>query len=425
MHGTAAPDSEWEAHLDEGWDRERVAAVSGRFPELILQQQSEQRPHKVSYKLFAADAAQANGTVSNLRSALAAAGLDANVVFSGGEDLDVLPARASKGKALSFLLRQIEGALGSSSEETSTPTPLVLVAGDSGNDIDLFAVPGVRCCMVANAHPELREWCQSQLQSSDGDRLFSADQDGPGGIVQALHHFGFVPDYNDKHTAGSSGRRIAVVQLHQKFEDWLNAKGRSLMAMPRQDQLHPSEEEESTDNMEDFSPTGVGLPGLEASLAAGFELVGPSGVVTSRAELLRWFREKGWGSRLNDGAADPLAHTSEGHQGLLAAAIAGETAVPAGLEVKKTGNGGPHSGGVFRIWIDSVFEREIVEGVWLVRYKELQQRFLPEGQKKAGGRTSRWSSAVLRRGGDDGEFYVWEHVHETWLPGGGEHAASS
>lgn len=42
-----------------------------------------------------------------LRSQLEAAGLDTSVIFSAGVDLDILPSRASKGKALSFLLKQV------------------------------------------------------------------------------------------------------------------------------------------------------------------------------------------------------------------------------------------------------------------------------------------------------------------------------
>ena len=44
-------------------------------------------------------------------------------------------------------------------EAGNAPPDGVMVCGDSGNDVELFMVPGVRGCMVANAHAELREWC--------------------------------------------------------------------------------------------------------------------------------------------------------------------------------------------------------------------------------------------------------------------------
>lgn len=51
-------------------------------------------------------------------------------------------------------MRQIE-------EAGHAPPDGVMVCGDSGNDVELFAVPGVRGCMVENAHTELREWCNA------------------------------------------------------------------------------------------------------------------------------------------------------------------------------------------------------------------------------------------------------------------------
>ena len=46
-------------------------------------------------------------------------------------------------------------------ELVGAPEDGVLVNGDSGNDIELFAVPGVRGTMVSNAHPELRQWVEA------------------------------------------------------------------------------------------------------------------------------------------------------------------------------------------------------------------------------------------------------------------------
>ena len=54
------------------------------------------------------------------------------------------------------------------------PADGVLVCGDSGNDIELFAVPGVRGCMVVNAHPELRKYCEAHASENIFQVLCSA-----------------------------------------------------------------------------------------------------------------------------------------------------------------------------------------------------------------------------------------------------------
>lgn len=468
-------DVEWEAHLDQGWDRDTAAAVSSRFPELILQQVSEQRPHKISYKLYAADASQASGVVSNLRSQLAAAGLDTNVVFSGGEDLDILPASASKGKALQFLLEQVQssetcfedgegmdgesgggGVARTQGHQQMPPPPRVMVCGDSGNDVELFQVPGVHGCVVANAHKELRDWVNDEANNKD-NKIFEASVDGPGGIVEALQHFEFFNSKNtaDGHDEDVYRRRKEVVDLHKWFESYFVAED------------HEHEEADLPDGLEAFA----------ASLAPDFELVSPTGIVTNRDDLVKWFREKGRGSRvvaslisspssLGGGTAAAALGAVRGGggtasatgggggytspPGLLSAALgsadapstpttASAAVPPPGVAVFLDPSTLIDCSGRFRIWIDCYSEREVGSGsgVWIARYVEHHQRFGSNGSNGNGesdattattttttaARVSRWTTAVLREGDGDTEpdrkqqkkkKVVWETVHETW-----------
>ena len=184
--------------------------------------------------------------LARLEAALAAAGVGAKVIYSGSADVDVLAPGAGKGRALEFLLRQLTAAVeaspnggggggrsGGGKESAAPPLPGgVQVNGDSGNDAELFLVPGARGCVVANAHPELlafareerarrRQQAQRQQQGAgqqqqDGQQqqqqqqkeedganggdeigdtsfgIYLARQPCAGAIVEALEAFGSV-----------------------------------------------------------------------------------------------------------------------------------------------------------------------------------------------------------------------------------------
>ena len=86
------------------------------------------------------------------------------------------------------------------------PKEGVLVNGDSGNDVELFAVPGVRGCMVSNAHPELREWCNAHASAN----IFQASASYVIGIAScartaAISKLCFYPRRTSDPVAGGTG----------------------------------------------------------------------------------------------------------------------------------------------------------------------------------------------------------------------------
>lgn len=98
------------------------------------------------------------------------------VVWSSGKDLDIIPAKAGKAKAILFL-RDFLGL-------SETP---VVAAGDSGNDSSMFDT-FKRGIIVGNAKPELVE---AQHGHSDRD-IYFAEHCYAAGVYEGLQHFGIL-----------------------------------------------------------------------------------------------------------------------------------------------------------------------------------------------------------------------------------------
>ena len=172
--GSENPDSIWVQKLAVGWQRELVAASAARFVDLIPQPDSEQRPFKVSYFLSEQAAVE---VIPDLEALLEEQGLDTQVIFSGGKDLDILPRQADKGMAMTFVRQFLEFE------------PVYTVAcGDSGNDVALFRDRAERGIIVGNARPELLQWHKA---NPNPNRYFALAECA-GGILEGLQHFGFL-----------------------------------------------------------------------------------------------------------------------------------------------------------------------------------------------------------------------------------------
>jgi len=156
--------------FQHGWDLERVEATLEQQPGVVRQPAAFLHPYKSSWFLNGASREAIDTIEENLRRA----GLDVIVVYSGQRFLDVLPRHASKGKALTWLAKHL-----------GIPPAAIVVAGDSGNDSDMFRLRGVRGILVENAQPDL-------LEATVGRDVYTANGIIAEGVLDGLKHYGVI-----------------------------------------------------------------------------------------------------------------------------------------------------------------------------------------------------------------------------------------
>ncbi|HEY9617862.1 MAG TPA: sucrose-phosphate phosphatase [Microcoleaceae cyanobacterium] len=174
VNGSDRPDPRWADILSQGWDREQIVAMTAHLADLTPQADTEQRPFKVSYFLSPSAAIE---VMPRLETLLAEQSLEVQLIYSGSLDLDILPSRANKGRAMAFVGQD----LGIAPSQT-------VACGDSGNDIALFADRPERGIIVGNAMSELLEW---HYANPNPDR-YLAKAHCAGGILEGLNHFGWL-----------------------------------------------------------------------------------------------------------------------------------------------------------------------------------------------------------------------------------------
>lgn len=155
-------DLEWAEQLKERWQPEKVKEIAKRIPGLTPQDLP--LTNRCSY--ITSDSA----VVEAFRSALNRAEIPHKLVYSGGRDVDVLPPGSGKGQALQYILDKYQLA-----------ESKLLVAGDSGNDVEMLTM-GFPSVIVGNAQPEL-------LAQAEHPFIYRAKDKYAGGILEAWNHF--------------------------------------------------------------------------------------------------------------------------------------------------------------------------------------------------------------------------------------------
>lgn len=150
-------DENWLKHIDYCWKPDAIRDYLSQFKGLSLQADINQGEFKISYF--------ADQNFDNLELPYAA-----NVIYSHGEFLDILPVRASKGLAVSYLAKSL-----------GLPMTQVMVAGDSGNDEEMLINEGLGI-VVGNYSKELEN-----LKNKKG--IYFAKSNYAAGILEGIKHF--------------------------------------------------------------------------------------------------------------------------------------------------------------------------------------------------------------------------------------------
>ncbi len=150
-------DENWLKHINYCWKPDEIRDYLSQFKGLSLQPDINQGEFKISYF--------ADQNFDRLELPYAA-----NVIYSHGEFLDILPVRASKGLAVSYLAQSM-----------GLPMTQVMVAGDSGNDAEMLSNDGFGI-VVGNYSNELEN-----LKNKKG--IYFAKSHYAAGILEGIKHF--------------------------------------------------------------------------------------------------------------------------------------------------------------------------------------------------------------------------------------------
>ncbi|MDF1590698.1 MAG: HAD-IIB family hydrolase [Desulfobacterales bacterium] len=158
----------WKTHISSRWNRDKIVTLLEQFDFLEYQLEATQRKFKISY-----DMAPDKDHLAMIHARLLKHKCRYNLVYSHQKHLDILPFRASKGKALRYL-----------SYKWGIPLSNFLVCGDSGNDEEMLRGEP-RAVVVGNYSPEL-EKLKGQKH------IFFAKAPYAGGILEAIDHYQFI-----------------------------------------------------------------------------------------------------------------------------------------------------------------------------------------------------------------------------------------
>jgi sucrose-phosphate synthase len=158
----------WETHISAKWNRDKIVDLLKEFPFLTYQNEGTQRRFKIGYEMESA-----KDRLAMIHDRLLQNKCRYTLVYSRDKYLDILPYRASKGKAIRYL-----------SYKWEIPLKNFLVCGDSGNDEEMLQGEPL-AAVVGNYSPELKKL-------KGRKNIYFAAKEYAGGILEAIDRYNFI-----------------------------------------------------------------------------------------------------------------------------------------------------------------------------------------------------------------------------------------
>lgn len=186
-----SPVESWQEEIQGAWNKKthkNLRELLTPIKELVLQEQSKQNEHKLSYYLPLS--LNHKNIMACIEKYLQKEGVNASLIWSIDEQkeiglLDVLPYNATKLHAIEFL----QNLLAYSIDE-------VLFAGDSGNDLPVL-VSKINSVLVANASEEIKAVAAQKSDENENiEALYIAQKSHlsenanySAGVLEGVWHF--------------------------------------------------------------------------------------------------------------------------------------------------------------------------------------------------------------------------------------------
>ncbi|RZB34247.1 MAG: sucrose-phosphate synthase [Desulfobacteraceae bacterium Eth-SRB1] len=158
----------WETHISNKWNRAKIVELLKDVDFLEYQEEITQRQFKISYLMK-----PGKDRLAMIHDLLLKHKCRYNLIYSHQRYLDILPYRASKGKAIRYL-----------SYKWEIPLKNILVCGDSGNDEEMLCGEPL-AVVVGNYSEELEKLKHKK-------NIYFAKQKYAGGIMEAVKHYNFI-----------------------------------------------------------------------------------------------------------------------------------------------------------------------------------------------------------------------------------------